>query len=222
MSNVTGNILVGGAEVCVGVGAPDGSVDDLATAIKGAASGTPKDFRAWMNSLPRTGGSELGSTGFTFYDVGFTSEGVEISYNPDFAEVEVDQLLDAARLFRQKMTVTVKTSFAEATLENLVYVWDLRDDYLSEGAEYKELYLVPGELGDRPNERALVFAGNAPVVAGTERLQRLYVTTRAVSMTASAHGVKRSEATMFPVEFRLLPDGGSSYSAYGKIIDQIA
>jgi hypothetical protein len=70
----------------------------------------------------------------------------------------------------------------------------------------------------RPNERVVVFAGNAPVVSGEGR-QRLYVATRAVSMSASSHGVKRNEATVFPVEFRLLPDGSSSYSAYGKIVD---
>lgn len=220
MSNNTNNILVGGAELAIGVGTPAGTVDSLVTAIKNAATGTPKDFRAWMNGLPRSGGSPLGSTGITFYDVGFTSKGVEITYTPDFAEVEVDQLLDAARLFRQKMSVNVKTSFAEATLENLVYVWDLKSSYLEDTGDYNELYLVPGELGDKPNERVLVFAGNAPVVSGSTR-QRLYVATRAVSMAASTHGIKRNEATEFPVEFRLLPDGASSYSAYGKIIDVI-
>lgn len=221
MSNNTGNILVGGAEFALGVGTPSVGVDDIVSAIKSASSGTPLDFRGWMNSLDRTGGSELDSTGVTFYDIGFTQQGVDITYTPTFGEVEVDQLLDAARLFRQKMNVTVKTTMVEATLENLVYVWDLKPEYItSPSADFKELYLVPGELGDKPNERVLVFAGNAPVVSGSTR-QRLYVGTRAVSMTASTHGVKRDTATMFPVEFRLLPDGGSSFSAYGKIIDQI-
>jgi hypothetical protein len=221
MSNNTNNIIVGGAEFAIGLGTPLVGVDGIVDAIKTASTGTPKDFRAWMNSLGRTSGVALNSTGITFYDVGFTQQGVEIAYNPDFGEVEVDQLLDAARLFRQKMSVSVKTTFAEATLENLVYVWDLKDTYQSTSADYHELYLVPGELGDKPNERVLAFAGNAPSVAGSTR-QRLYVTTRAVSIAASSHGVKRSEATMFPVEFRLLPDGGSSYSSYGKLVDCVS
>ncbi len=221
MANDTNNILVGGAELALGVGTPTTGVDGIVSEIKSAASGTPKDFRGWMNGLGRTGGSELGSTGVTFYDVGFTSQGVEIAYTPTYNEVEVDQLLDAARLFRAKMNVTVKTTMAEATLENLVYVWDLKDSYLNADADYNELYLVPGELGDKPNERVLAFTGNAPVIAGAVK-ERLYVATRAVSMSASSHGVKRDTATEFPVEFRLLPDGGSSFSAYGKIVDTIS
>ena len=51
---------------------------------------------------------------------GFTSEGVEVSYEPDYGEVEVDQLLDSAKLFKQSMRVMVNTTFSEATLENLL------------------------------------------------------------------------------------------------------
>lgn len=217
MANVTGNILIGGAEFAIGKGTPAVGVEGIVSDIKTASSG---DFRGWMNGLPRSSGSALGSTGVTFYDVGFTQMGVEITYTPDFGEVEVDQLLDAARLFRQKMNVNVKTTFAEATLENLVYVWDMKDEYVTSPSGYDELYLVPGELGDVPNERVVAFAGNAPLVGGASR-QRLYCATRAVSMAASTHGVKRNEATVFPVEFRLLPDGNSSYSAYGKIVDVV-
>lgn len=221
MANQTDNILVGGAEIAIGIGTPSVGVDGIVDAIKTASTGTPKDFRGWMNGLGRTGGSALGSTGVTFYDVGFTSEGVEITYTPDYQDVEVDQLLDAARIYKQKMTVMIKTSFAEATLENLVYVWDLEDSYLTSDSDYKKLYMVPGELGDKPKERVVVFAGNAPVVSGSTR-QRLYVATRALSVSASTHGVKRNSPTSFPVELRLLPDNNSSYSSYGAIVDQIS
>ena len=55
-----------------------------------------------------------------FRNVGYTSNGLEIQFQPDFAEVAVDQVLDAAKLFKQGMKVNLKTSFAEATLENLL------------------------------------------------------------------------------------------------------
>ena len=53
-------------------------------------------------------------------NVGYTQNGIEISFQPDFGEVMVDQLLDVAKMFKQGMKVTLKTSFAEATLENLL------------------------------------------------------------------------------------------------------
>jgi hypothetical protein len=56
----------------------------------------------------------------TFRNVGYTNNGLEISFAPDFGEVMVDQLLDTAKLFKQGMKVTLKTTLAEATLENLL------------------------------------------------------------------------------------------------------
>jgi hypothetical protein len=55
-----------------------------------------------------------------FRNVGYTNNGLEISFAPDFGEVMVDQLLDTAKLFKQGMKVTLKTTLAEATLENLL------------------------------------------------------------------------------------------------------
>lgn len=55
-----------------------------------------------------------------FRNVGYTNNGVEIAFAPDFGEVMVDQLLDTAKLFKQGMKVTLKTTLAEATLENLL------------------------------------------------------------------------------------------------------
>lgn len=212
MTASSSNILVGAAAFAVGTGVPSGSVDAIVASIKSAAPGTPKNFQAWVQNP----GAAI--NGVTFRDVGYTQEGVEINYQPDYGEVEVDQFLDAAKLFKQKMTVNVSTTMAEATLENLLIAWDGGANKLSSPSGYKELYLSPGELGDAPNERVLAFAGQAPLNAGAAR-QRLYVATRAVAMEASSHALRRNEATVFPVNFRLLPDGNSSYSAYGKVVD---
>ena len=54
-------------------------------------------------------------------NVGFTQNGMTITITPDFGEVEVDQLLDSAKIFKQGMEVMLNTTFAEATLENLLY-----------------------------------------------------------------------------------------------------
>ena len=57
----------------------------------------------------------------TWTNVGFTQNGMELTITPDFGEVEVDQLLDAAKIYKQGMQVTLGTTFAEATLENLLF-----------------------------------------------------------------------------------------------------
>lgn len=219
----TNNVIVGAAEVVIGtwtgnfVPSATNNVDAIFNAIK-TAVGVGKNYRAWCNNPGTT--LTVGSSTLGVRDVGLTSEGVAVNYQPDFGEVEVDQLLDAARLFKQKMTVNVSTTFAEATLENLVVVWD--DSQAPLGTTEKSIYMKPGDLGDAPVERVLIFAGPAPAgstgVVGAAK-QRVYVASRAVSMEASEHALRRNEATMFPVSFRLLPDTTSSFSAYGKIVD---
>lgn len=214
MANSTSNIIVGAAAVAIGTGsATSGGVDGTFQAIRGDATGTPKNYRAWVEALTD---AEAALNGVVFRNCGFTQEGVEVSYSPDYGEVEVDQLLDVARLFKQKMSVQVKTTLAEPTLENLLVVWD-DDQAIGTYGSDRNIYVTPGELGDSPVERHLFFVGPAP--GGISTSQRAYLASRAISIEASSQSFKRNEATVFPVTFRLLPDVNSSYSAYGKIVD---
>jgi hypothetical protein len=217
MANSTSNIIVGAAAVAIGTGtAGAGGVDVTFQGIRGAATGSPKDYRGWVEALPVGAATATSINGVGFKNCGFTQEGVEVSYSPDYGEVEVDQLLDVARLFKQKMSVQVKTTLAEPTLENLLIVWDDDQDVGTYGSD-RNVYVIPGELGDAPIERHLFFVGPAPGATATK--QRAYLASRAISIEASSHSFKRNEATVFPVTFRLLPDVNSSYSAYGKIVD---
>lgn len=149
-----------------------------------------------------------------YKNVGFTSEGVEVSYEPDFGDVAVDQLLDSARIFKQGMKVTVKTTLAEATLENLLVVWGQRGTSLASDV----LTIEAGELGDEPIERSLVFVGPAPRLASAPA-QRIYHVTRAIQTESSSHALRRSEATTLPVSFRILPGNGVG-NAYGTVRDR--
>lgn len=217
MTNSTSNIIVGAAAVAIGTltgSAPTiPGVDTTWDLIRANATGSPKDYRSWVENLP-AGGFAAGTV--KFKNAGFTQEGVEVSYSPDYGEVEVDQLLDVARLFKQKMSVQVKTTFAEATLENLLIVWD-DDQTVGTYSNDSNIYIKPGELGDAPVERQLLFVG--PGTGAAQTKQRAYLCSRAISIEASSHSYKRNEATVFPVTFRLLPDVNNSYSAYGKIVD---
>jgi hypothetical protein len=162
--------------------------------------------------------SLTGPTG-EWNDVGYTSEGVEVAYAPEYGEVAVDQLLDSAKIFKQGMKVTVNTTFAEATLENLLVVWGQTEGTLNKAT--RELEIVPGELGDEPTERGLVFVGPAPRNnSAQKRYDRVYNVTRAIQTESSSHALRRSEMTGLPVSFRLLPDAGAAKSRYGTVVDR--
>lgn len=147
-------------------------------------------------------------------NVGFTMDGVEVSYEPDYGDVEVDQLLDSALVFKQSMRVTVNTTFAEATLENLLVVWGQADDSLSGDI----LNIEAGELGDYPLERSVAFVGPGPRFGG--RKERVYHLARAIQTESTSFALRRNEATGLPVSFRLLPDADASPVRYGTIQDR--
>lgn len=146
--------------------------------------------------------------------LGATDGGVEIGYEPDYGEVEVDQMKDAAVLFNQGVTLTASTTLAEATLSNLLVAWgkpaaDLATDTLN--------LSVPDEA---PVERTLAIVGRAPATAAGGRRERIYYARRVVSMDGSNHAIRRTEATLFPISFRLLPDPNYAGSEYGTIVDR--
>jgi hypothetical protein len=178
----------------------------------------------------------------------------------------VDQLLDAARLFKQTIKVLIKTELAEGTLENLHIVLGQPDTILTyspgviggasaintsvittnAASNVTQLNLSAGALGDAPVERSMVLVGNAPGFMGQSwsastastgsagalgqidisrsiKKERVYVARRVVQIETTAHALKRDSATVFPVQFRCLPDDNDNYdgSEYGFIIDRL-
>jgi len=154
------------------------------------------------------------TSGSGFQNVGYTSNGLELMFQPDFGEVKVDQVLDVAKLFKQGMQVNLKTSFAEATLENLLLAVAGQSSDLSAGS----LRLSAGDIGECPVERGLVAIGpGTGDCADSSTTERVYVAYRALSIESVTVSAKRDEATMFEVSFRLLPNDNASY---GKIVDR--
>ena len=155
-------------------------------------------------------------TGDGYTNVGYTSNGLELAFQPDFGEVAVDQLLDVARLFKQGMTVNLNTSFAEATLENLLVAIAADDTDLTTASGVSTLKMSAGDIGDVPLERGLVAVGPGSG-SSNEPKERIYVAYRALSIENVTVSAKRDEASMFEVSFRLLPNDNASY---GKIVDR--
>lgn len=159
--------------------------------------------------------------------VGGTQNGVEISWEPDMVDIEVDQYGDAAKVIQSKVKVMVKTTLAEATLNNLAAAWSY--DNTTGGADVKanndgantKTFLF-GVQNVYPYEKALQIVGNAPGSSAGTTLTRKFNTKRAISMESSTISMKRAEATTFAVSFRILPVSADSGYEYGKIIDQTA
>jgi hypothetical protein len=162
-----------------------------------------------------------------FADVGATQNGVEISWEPDIVDIEIDQFGDAAKLIQSKVKVMVKTTLAEGTLNNLAIAWnyddvtdgdDIKANFAGSGANTNTFLF--GSQNVYPREKGLVIVGSAPGSSAAAIKTRSYYTKRAVSMESSMISMKRAEATMFTVGFRILPKTEDTNYEYGKIIDQ--
>lgn len=159
-----------------------------------------------------------------YRNVGYTMNGLELQFQPDFGEVKVDQILDVAKLYKQGMQVSLKTAFAEATLENLLLSLALADSKLGASSGKatstgQALDLSAGDIGECPVERGLVAVGpGTGDCADSAYVERVYSAYRALSIENVTVSAKREEASMFEVSFRLLPEDTSG--SYGKIVDR--
>jgi hypothetical protein len=156
-------------------------------------------------------------------DVGATQDGVELSWEPDMVDIEVDQFGDAAKVIQSMVKVMLKTTLAEATLRNLARAWGYDDtvdgpDIVADSGESTNTFMF-GIENVYPHEKAIQTVGNAPGTTAAVTKTRTFKAKRAISYAASSHSMKRAEATVFPVEFRILPTVADTGFEYGKIID---
>lgn len=204
------NVIVGAAQVFLGPG------------FNGDAN-VKADLDAWRPAF--AAGTRYATTlngDANWSDVGYTQDGLEVATDPTWDEVQVDQLLDSAKIFKSGMSLNITTTFAEATLENLLIAWGQQTSTLSSSglsAGEKELAIEGGSLGEAPNERGLIAIGNAVENTGTNSYgERVYQAYRVLSVESSSHTLSRSDATTIPVTFRALPaDNGR----YGTVRDRL-
>jgi len=204
------NIIVGAAALFTHDAGPIGYTNTGAITDAQAATDLP------ALTASATSYKETLSDDDAFTNIGYTSNGLELAFQPDFGDVAVDQLLDVARLFKQGMTVNLNTSFAEATLENLLVAIAGSDTDLTSATGLQTLKMSAGDIGDVPLERGLVAVGPGSG-SSLDPKERIYVAYRALSIENVTVSAKRDEATMFEVSFRLLPNDNASY---GKIVDR--
>lgn len=200
------------------------------TLVPAFASGV--SYTTTLNAATPNKAGGISAAGYR--NVGYTNNGLQISYQPTFDSVTVDQLLDTAKLFKSAMQVQISTEMAEGTLENILAVFGQKSSTLTEKkggtpeavltglAAEDHLGLEAGALGSAPTERQLIAIGQAPTSDATET-ERVYYARRVLSVEQSQFSLARTAATTFPVTFRLLPSGESDHvgSEYGKIIDRV-
>ena len=157
-----------------------------------------------------------------YTNVGYTMNGLELQFQPDFGEVQVDQILDVAKLYKQGMQVNLATAFAEATLENLLLALAFSDTEMTGSVAThtgRVLNLSAGDIGECPVERGIVAVGpGTGDCVDSPFVERVYTAYRALSIENVTVSAKRDEASMFEVSFRLLPEDTSG--SYGKIVDR--
>jgi len=198
------NIIVGAAALFVA----DSTLNTTTNTVPSFVS--TESFKSTLSSDP------------DFTNVGYTMNGIELQFQPDFGEVQVDQVLDVAKLYKQGMQVSLATTFAEATLENLLLATAGQDSDLSGSKNTsggQVLNLSAGDIGECPVERGIVAVG--PGTGDCEdsgNVERVYIAYRALSIENVTVSAKRDEASMFEVSFRLLPDDLTA--TYGKIVDR--
>ena len=195
---------------------------------------TAESYTTTLNkALTTTGATQTASPteatpliGAAYRNVGFTNNGLQISYQPTYDSVTVDQLLDTAKLFKSAMMVSIATEMAEGTLENVLAVFGQKGNTLvstgSGTSATDTLGLEAGALGSAPTERQLIAVGQAPT-SEASATERVYYARRVLSVEQSQFSLARTAATTFPVTFRLLPSGESAHvgSEYGKIVDRV-
>ena len=195
---------------------------------------TGTSYTSTLNAIDSASEATDTGKGAAYRNVGYTNNGLQITYNPTYGSVTVDQLLDTAKLFKESMEVMIATEMTEGTLENVLAVFGQASNTLSADADYtaataggtNTLGLAAGALGIAPTERQLIAVGQAPSTttgANSKSLERVYYARRVLSVQQSQFSLARNAATTFPVTFRLLPSGDSAYAGqeYGKIIDRI-
>ena len=209
-------IIVGAAQLFV---SKQGPLEyNTATSVYAFNSGSVTGIPAFVAGTEYADTVESASANWR--NVGYTMNGLEVQFQPDFGEVQVDQLLDVAKLYKQGMQVSMVTAFAEATLENLVVAIATNDSNLT-GTTTKTLDVTAGDLGDVPVERALIAVGPGsgdPTATGADKVERVYVGHRVLSIENVTVSAKRDEPSMYEVTFRLLP---ASNGSYGKIVDRV-
>lgn len=192
------------------------SVDNLTMGVGYlyiAAFGATEPADGQVHAVPASG---------TWTNLGYTKEGVTLSFEQEYQELEVDQLADVPGSRLIKRVMTIQTNLAETTLENFQRALNT-DGTLTQNASSAGTgssgtdTFEPGDAlpSTAPTYQALIFDGIAP-----NGLVRRVIARRCLQVGSFESSYTKDGETIFPVEFKL-HYVSSSIKPY-KIVDQTA
>lgn len=146
-------------------------------------------------------------------DVGGTMDGVTLTINQEYSELNVDQVVDVPGRRISKRDMTIGTNMAEPTLENLAFC--LNQGTISEGAGFKAIVPPNDTSATQPTYSALIFDGFA-----ANSLRRRVIVRRALSTNNVEFAYKKDAQTVFTATFSA-HFVSSTIPAF-KIVDEVA
>jgi hypothetical protein len=127
----------------------------------------------------------------TWVDIGGTTDGVTVTIEQEYSEMEVDQLVDTPESRLTKRGFTVETNMAEATLANLKI--GLNGGTLTSG----EFTPAMGDSGTRPDYVAIALDG-----AGEGGFARRFIGRKMLSVEGVEFAYEKDDQQVFAVTFR--------------------
>lgn len=131
---------------------PDNLIQGPATLYRGAFGAVePADSSAALNAAPAAS---------AWTDMGGTTDGVKLSIENTYGELEVDQIVERVGSRLTKRQTTVETNMAEVTLNNLAYA--LNGGTQASGSGYQTYEPDAASSATQPAYSAVLFDGWAP------------------------------------------------------------
>jgi len=155
-----------------------------ATLYKGAFGATEPADSA-VNSAPAAS---------AWTDMGGTQDGVKLSVDQTYGELEVDQITLRVGSRLTKQDFTIETSLAEATLENLSI--SLNGGTSASGSGWKSFDPNVSSSATQPNYFAVIMDGYAP-----NQFTRRVIGRRMLNTDSSELAYTKDKQTLIPVKF---------------------
>jgi hypothetical protein len=127
-------------------------------------------------------------------DLGGTQDGVKLSVDQNYSELEVDQITLRVGSRLTKQDFTIETSLAEATLENLSLT--LNGGTAASGAGFKSFDPNVTSSATQPNYFAIIMDGYAP-----SQFRRRIIGRRMLNTDSSELAYTKDKQTLIPAKF---------------------
>lgn len=127
-------------------------------------------------------------------DMGGTQDGVKLTVDQTYSELEVDQITLRVGSRLTKQDFMIETSLAEATLTNLSI--SLNGGTSASGSGYESFEPNVTSSATQPNYFAVILDGYAP-----EQLRRRIIGRRMLNTESSELAYTKDKQTLIPVKF---------------------